>query len=378
MSYAKELPATASEPLSAAERDLTSGLDIQDDAVRRRIRREGIVGLGETFEEGRWTVERLDDLMYRVFTSPAPRFSPFVWSKLLLTTLDQRVFNRQAGRGAFNIGLRHYDLGNDIFRCMLDESMTYTCGYWADAKTLDEAQEAKLDLICRKLDLQPGQHVLDIGCGWGNFARHAARKHGARVTGITVSQEQAALARERCDGLPVEIRLQDYRDVDEVFDHVVSIEMIEAVGRRNLPTFYRVVDRSLKEGGLFVLQAIFGNTLTRTSDRRLDQFILWLLKYIFPDGYLPRSDELIPPRDTDLRIEDWQRYFDDYERTLLAWASRFNDGWDGIADQYDDNFRRRWNFYLHGCAAAFRARLVDVGQIVYTKGGSTRRFAPSR
>lgn len=378
MSYARELPVTASEPLLTAERDLTSGLDIQDETVRRRIRREGIVGLGETYEEGGWTADRLDDLMYRVFTSPAPRLSPFVWSKLLLTALDQRVFNRQAGRGAFNIGLRHYDLGNDLFRCMLDESMTYTCGYWANANTLDEAQEAKLDLICRKLDLQPGQHVLDIGCGWGNFARHAARDYGARVTGITVSREQAVLARERCDGLPVEIRLQDYRDVDEVFDHVVSIEMIEAVGRRNLPTFYRVVDRSLKEGGLFVLQAIFGNTLTRTSDRSLDQFILWLLKYIFPSGYLPRSDELIPPRDTDLRIEDWQRYCEDDERTLLAWASRFNDGWDRIAEQYDEHFRRRWNFYLHGCAAAFRARLVDVGQIIYAKGGSTRRFAPSR
>jgi cyclopropane-fatty-acyl-phospholipid synthase len=378
MSYAKGLPVTASEPPSTAECDLTSGLEIQDDAVRRRIRRDGIVGLGETYEQGRWTADRLDDVMCRIFTSPAPHLSPFAWSKLLLTAFDQRLFNRQAGRGAFNIGRKHYDLGNSLFRCMLDESMTYTCGYWANAKTLDEAQEAKIDLICRKLDLQPHQHVLDIGCGWGNFARHAARNCGARVTGITVSREQADLARERCDGLPVEIRLQDYREIDEVFDHVVSIEMIEAVGRRNLPTFYRVVDRSLKQGGLFVLQVIFGNTLTRTSDRRLDQFILWLLKYIFPNGYLPRSDELVPPRDTDLRIEDWQRYVDDYERTLLAWATRFNDGWDGIADQYDDSFRRRWNFYLHGCAAAFRARLVDVGQIVYAKGGWTSRLAPSR
>jgi cyclopropane-fatty-acyl-phospholipid synthase len=378
MSYPKGLLVTAPEPVSTGKRDLTSDLVIQDDTVRRRIRREGIVGLGEAYEQGHWSADRLDEMMYRIFRSPAPRLSPFVWSKLLLTAFDQRLFNRQTGRGAFNIGRRHYDLGNDLFRCMLDESMTYTCGYWADAETLGEAQEAKLDLICRKLDLQPDQHVLDIGCGWGNFARHAARNYGARITGITVSQEQAVLARERCDGLPVEIRLQDYRDVDEVFDHVVSIEMIEAVGRRNLPTFYRVVDRSLKNGGLFALQVIFGNTLTRTSDRRLDQFILWLLKYIFPDGYLPRSDELVPPRDTDLRIEDWQRYFDDYERTLLAWASRFNDGWDGIAGQYDDNFRRRWNFYLHGCAAAFRARLVDVGQIIYAKGGSTRRFDPSR
>lgn len=353
-------------------------LRIQGKSTRRRIQREGIFGLGETYQDGLWSTDRLDEYMFRVFTSPAPRLSPFVWSRLLLTALDQRIFNRQAGRGAFNIGTEHYDLGNDLFGCMLDSSMSYTCGYWATATSLEQAQEAKLDLICRKLDLQPGQHLLDIGCGWGNLAVHAARRYGVSVTGVTVSNEQAAYARRRCEGLPVEIRLQDYRALHQTFDHVVSIEMIEAVGRKNLPTFFRVVDRCLKDGGLFALQVISGNTLTRTSDRRLDQFVLWLLKYIFPDGYLPRNDELLPPEDTGLRIEDWHRYFDDYDRTLLAWAARFNDGWVRIADQYDERFRHRWNFYLYGCAAAFRAQLIDVGQIVYAKGHSSRRFQPIR
>lgn len=350
----------------------------KDESTRRRIQRDGIYGLGETYEAGLWSTDRLDDYLTELFKNPAQRITHLAWSRLILAAIDKRVFNRQAGRGAFNIGEKHYDLGNDLFRNMLDRSMSYTSGYWASADTLEEAQEAKLDLICRKLDLQPGQRILDIGCGWGNFAEYAARQYGAHVTGVTVSKEQAEFARQRCESLPVEIRLQDYRNLNEQFDHIVSIEMIEAVGRKNLPAYYRVIDRCLRDGGLFVLQVISGNTLTHTSDRGLDQFILWLVRYIFPDGYLPRTDELLPPRNTSLRIEDWHRYYDDYDRTLLAWASRFNENWEHIADQYDERFHRRWNFYLQGCAAIFRAKLIDVSQIVYTKGHATSRYQPVR
>jgi cyclopropane-fatty-acyl-phospholipid synthase len=373
--------------VSPLQCDLTPGVNspmpieyepVFDQSTRRRIQREGIFGLGETYEDGLWSTDHLDEYLVQVFSSPAPRISPLVWSRMILAVLDKRLFNRQAGRGAFNIGEKHYDLGNELFRNMLDSSMSYTSGYWASADTLEQAQHEKLDLICRKLNLQPGQHILDIGCGWGNFAEHASREYGARVTGVTVSKEQAELARKRCENFPVEIRLQDYRELNERFDHVVSIEMIEAVGRKNLPEYYRVVDRCLKDGGLFVLQVISGNTLTQNSDRRLDQFILWLVRYIFPDGYLPRTDELLPPRDTDLKIEDWHRYFDDYEQTLRAWASRFNENWEQIADQYDNQFRRRWNFYLYGCAAIFRAQLIDVSQVVYTKGRTKSRYFPVR
>lgn len=351
------------------------GIVIENDAARRRVERDGIVGLGEAYEAGQWQASDLGDVLHSVLTAP-PRLSPLVWLKLIAAALEQRVLNRQAGRGAFNIGVKHYDLGNDLFRCTLDESMTYTSGYWAEAQTLAEAQTAKLDLLCRKLDIQPGQRVLDIGCGWGNFAHHAADRYGARVTGITVSTEQAALARDRCRGLPVEIRLQDYREIDETFDHVVSIEMIEAVGARNVPTYFRAVDRCLAPGGRFALQVISGDMLSRTSDRAMDQYCLWLLKYIFPDGYLPAEPQLVPPRDTSLRIQDWHRFDDDYERTLLAWADNVAGNWQSIADRYDERFRRRWEFYLYGCAAAFRAGLIDVSQIVYSKGPA--RLEPVR
>ena len=345
------------------------GIQTRDAAVIRRIEREGILGLGETYINGGWTINRLDELMYKVFTTPQPRLSTFVWAKWIASVVDQRLFNRNKGSRAFNIAYQHYDLGNELFRVMLDPSMTYTSGYWANASTLAEAQTAKLELLCRKLQLRPGMTVLDIGCGWGNFAKYAAEHHGVRVTGVTVSKEQAEEARRRCQGLPVEIRIQDYRAVTETFDRVVSIEMIEAVGRKNIAAFYRVVDRCLKDDGLFALQAITGDTCSRTSDRRLDQYILWILKYIFPDGYLPRQSELSACKGTSLRIENWESFGHDYDRTLLAWAQNFESGWDSLKDQYGETFRRRWEFYLYGCAAAFRANLIRVCQIVYSKRG---------
>jgi cyclopropane-fatty-acyl-phospholipid synthase len=351
---------------------------VTDPRALRRIRRLGLFGLGETYMDGSWNVEALDDFLYRIFTSPPAGRSLAVRTRLLLAALTSRLIDRQAGGGAFRIGVEHYDLGNDLFSVMLDRSMTYTCGYWAEASDLDAAQEAKLDILCRKLELQPGMRVLDIGCGWGNFAHHAATHYGVQVTGITVSKEQAALAAERCDGLAVDIRLQDYRSLAETFDRVVSIEMIEAVGRRNLGRFYSIVDACLEPQGLFALQAITGNTLTRTSDRRLDQYILWLAKYIFPDGCLPRTKELTDLGGTSLRVQDWQSFPHDYNRTLLAWADRFNAAWPELATRYGERFKRRWHFYLYGCAAAFRAGLVDVCQIVYSKDRDSTRYSPVR
>lgn len=362
---------TVNEPAGPATPPGQTPWNIQTDdpAVIRRVRREGIVGLGETYIEGGWTTHRLDELLYKVFTTPHDRIPLLVQAKWVASVVDQRLFNRNAGTNAFNIGIEHYDLGNDLFRVMLDPSMTYTSGYWANASTLAEAQEAKLERLCQKLKLRRGLRVLDIGCGWGNFAKLAAERYGVHVTGVTVSKEQAEEARRRCAGLPVDIRLQDYRGVTGTFDRVVSIEMIEAVGRKNLGTFYRTVDRCLNDHGLFALQAITGDTCSRSSDRRFDQYILWILKYIFPDGYLPKQTELAACTGTSLAIESWDSFGHDYDRTLLAWAENFTNGWSELKDKYGDAFRRRWEFYLYGCAAAFRANHLNVCQIVYSKRG---------
>ena len=328
--------------------------------------------------DGFWESGRLDEVMHGLFTGPIQRLSALTRGRMLVAALLPRFIDRQAGSGAYRIGRSHYDLGNDLFKTMLDRSMTYTSGYWAEATDLDGAQEAKLELLCKKLDLQPGMRVLDIGCGWGNFAQHAASRHGVHVTGITVSVEQAEIATERCSGLPVDIQVMDYRNVKDTFDRIASIEMIEAVGRRNIPKFLNVVNRSLADGGLFGLQVITGDMLSRTSDARMDQFVLWLLKYIFPDGYLPRENELSDLDGTSLSIHDWHRFSEDYDRTLMAWAERFNAGWSSIAGRYDERFKRQWNYYLHGCAGAFRAGHIDVQQIIYAKGGQQASRRPVR
>ncbi len=162
---------------------------LEDPRVHDHYSKRGLLGLGESYMDGDWEARHLDELMCEVFRSPAQRLSPLAKARLMMAAFIPRFIDQQAGPGAFRIGRDHYDLGNDLFKVMLDESMTYTSGYWADADTLEEAQEAKLELLCRKLDLRPGMRVLDIGCGWGNFAHHAASRHGVLVTGLTVSRE---------------------------------------------------------------------------------------------------------------------------------------------------------------------------------------------
>src|SRR5690606_7912090 len=178
------------------------------------------LGLGEAYMDGWWDCQALDEFICRALRAQLDNQTRTLRDSLL--TFHSLVANLQSQTRAWVVGERHYDLDNRLYECMLDRSMTYTCGYWRTASNLEQAQEHKLDLICRKLDLQPGQRVLDIGCGWGSFAEFAARRYGVRVVGVTISREQAELARQRCAGLPVEIRLQDYRDVDEHFDHIVS------------------------------------------------------------------------------------------------------------------------------------------------------------
>lgn len=341
------------------------------------LRRGGLYELGESYMRGEWDVPDLVGLMRHVFVQSS--FIPVKHAKLsprfIKFIVSDRLRNSQIREGAYEVGRRHYDLGNDLFSAMLDrETMTYTCGYWKDATTLEEAQVAKIDLLCRKLRLQPGMRVLDIGCGWGNFARYAAKNCGVSVVGLTVSKEQASLARKRCEGLDVDIVLEDYRNYRGVFDRVVSIEMIEAVGRKNMSGFFAMVRRSLKPQGLFALQAISAETFSRYSSVPLDQYILWLQKRIFPNGYLPNIDHLTAPSKHGMVIEDVHNFSFDYALTLRAWFERFTVAWPELAHAYDETFRRMWTYYLRGCEALFRERMVQLFQIVYSKGGEPEGY----
>lgn len=322
--------------------------------------------------KGEWETADLPELMRLLVTGDrrVPVTLKKISPRFLGYFIKDRVWNAQVGRGAYEVAERHYDLGNDLFSRMLDKgTMTYTCGYWRQAHNLEEAQAHKIDLLCKKLKLKPGMRVLDIGCGWGNFAAFAARNYGVSVTGLTVSKEQAALARERCKGLDVEIILEDYQNYTGTFDRVVSIEMIEAVGRKNIPTFFKMVERCLVDRGLFALQVISAETFTTHSAPALDQFILWLQRRIFPNGYLPSFGQLVDPARRGLVIEDLHNFSADYAKTLHAWDVNFQAAWPDLKEKYGESFRKMWLYYLNGCEALFNARMVQLYQIVYSKGG---------
>jgi cyclopropane-fatty-acyl-phospholipid synthase len=327
----------------------------------QKVLNERSLGLGESYMDGWWDCEQLDEFFYRLLKSRIESQIRDNW-RLLFRVLFAKVINLQSTGRAFQIGKRHYDLGNELFRNMLDERMVYSCAYWKDAKTLSQAQENKLELVCRKICLQPGMKVLDIGCGWGSFARYAAEKHQVSVVGITVSQEQVGLGRKNCEGLPVDIRLQDYRDVTEEFDRIVSLGMIEHVGYKNYRTYMRVVNRYLKDDGLFLLHTIGGNTSVTNTDP-------WLDKYIFPNGMLPSISQIGKSIEGLFVMEDWHNFSADYDKTLMSWYRNFVSNWDKIKSGYDERFFRLWKYYLLSCAGAFRARKNQLWQIVLSKTG---------
>jgi cyclopropane-fatty-acyl-phospholipid synthase len=240
--------------------------------------------------------------------------------------------------------------------------LNYSCGYWAKAKTLDEAQEAKMELICRKIGLQPGMTVLDIGCGWGGFAKYAAEKYGVTIHGITVSREQVKFATEFCQGLDVTIELKDYRDLDGRYDRIVSVGMFEHVGSKNYRTYMEVVHRCLEEDGLFLLHTIGMNYSVSSNDT-------WLEKYIFPNSMIPSAKQITSAAEGLFVIEDWHSFGQYYDNTLMAWYKNFTKNWDKLKDAYDERFYRMWTYYLLSCAGSFRARKNQLWQIVFSKKG---------
>jgi cyclopropane-fatty-acyl-phospholipid synthase len=326
-----------------------------------RVLAGGSLALGESFMDGWWSCPALDCFFDKILSS---RLDKQVKKnrQLLWAAIKAKLINVQRSSQAYVIGERHYDIGNLLFKNMLDRRMIYSCAFWDKAETLDQAQADKLDLICRKIGLQPGMSVLDIGCGWGGFARWAAEKYNAKVHGITVSREQVTYAQEHCRGLDVSIELQDYRKLDRTFDRIVSIGMFEHVGVRNYRTFMQVVHHCLKDDGLFLLHTIAGNTSVNTTDK-------WLGKYIFPNSMLPSARQITKASEGLLYLEDWHSIGPHYDKTLLAWHRNFTRNWDRLADRYDERFYRMWTYYLLSSAGSFRSRRNQVWQIVYSKKG---------
>jgi len=335
-------------------------LRVHDEQFYSRVVAHGSLGLGESYMDGWWDSDDLDGLLTRLLAVHVDQRVRGLDDVLLW--LKAAVVNLQRGRRAYAVGERHYDIGNDLFERMLGRRLVYSCAYWREAADLDAAQAAKLDLVCRKLGLAPGQRVLDIGCGWGEALKFAAERYGVSGVGLTVSHEQADYARELCRGLPVEIRLQDYREIDERFDRIYSIGMFEHVGVRNYRTYFETVRRNLAEGGLSLLHTIGANVSTNHTDP-------WIEKYIFPNSMLPSAAQIAQASEGLFVIEDWHNFGADYDRTLQAWRDNVEAAWPELADRYDERFRRMWRFYLAGSMASFRTRQIQLWQLVMSPDG---------
>ena len=338
-------------------------IQVHNENIYRRVFSQGALGLGESYMDGWWDVKNLDEFFTKIFSSEAQNSVEKSFSNILLI-LRAKISNLQGMGRAKEVGKKHYDIGNEIYKEMLDKRMIYSCGYWKNAKTLDESQEDKLELICKKLKLKKGMKVLDIGCGWGGFAKYATERYGVKVVGITISKEQAKLAKENVKGLPIEIRIQDYRDVNEKFDVIVSIGMFEHVGYKNYRTYFKKVSELLNDGGITLLHTIGRNKSVHMGDP-------WTHKYIFPNGMLPSPSQIANAFEGLLVLEDWHNFSLDYDKTLMEWYKNFKNAWPMLKkkypNKYDNRFYRMWEFYLMISAGGFRGRHHRLWQIVLTK-----------
>lgn len=337
-------------------------IQVHNDKFFNRVLAEGTLGFGESYMDGWWDCEALDEMLFRAIRSRLGERMP--WNlRTAAAILRALVFNLQDKKGAQRVAREHYDLGNDFFQAMLDPAMQYSCGYFEGTSSLAEAQEKKLDLICRKLGLREGMRLLDIGCGWGGLARHAAQHHGCSVVGVTISREQQIFARTACDGLPVEIRLQDYRDLSGCFDRIVSVGMMEHVGHKNHRLFMETAARCLSDDGLFLCHTI-GDTLTKAHSDP------WIERYIFPHSLLPSGAQVLRSAERLFVLEDLHNFGAHYDPTLMAWENNFRAVWPQFEARYGNRFYRMWRFYLLSCAAAFRARSIELFQFVFSKHGT--------
>lgn len=334
---------------------------VHDDRFYKRILRDGSLALGESYVDGWWDCENLDQFIDRTLRAGLDK-TVQKNARYLMLSLQARILNFQNIKKATEVGERHYDIGNDLYQAMLDKRMQYTCAYWKDAKTLDQAQENKLKLVCEKIQLKPGMKVLELGCGWGGFARYASENYDAEITGVTVSKEQVSLGMELCRGLPVSIKKQDYRTVTGQYDAVVSIGIMEHIGYKNYRTYMEVANRCMKDDGIAFIHTIGANVSSSTAEP-------FTHKYIFPNGMLPSISQIGAALEDIFVMEDWHNFGPDYDRTLMAWDYNFKKAWPQLKEKYGERFYRMWEYYLLTCAGAFRARDQQLWQIILTKKG---------
>jgi len=335
-----------------------------------RVVREKNLGLGESYMDGWWECGQPDEMICRLLCSGLED-KVRVGLRYQLRLLPAVLFNLQSSSRARKIAEHHYDLGNDLFFSFLDPYNQYSCGYFQDTDDLNRAQEKKLELTCKKLNLNASDHLLDIGCGWGGLAKYAAERFGCTVTGVNISTEQLEYAKKFCRGLPVHFQDCDYRAIEGHFDKIVSVGMFEHVGQKNYRAFMKKVRRCLKDEGIFLLHTIGGNTSRIGCDP-------WITRYIFPNGMLPSTAQISRAVENLFVIEGWHNLGPHYDRTLMAWNRNFQKAWPRLEKKFNGRFKRMWEYYLLSCAGAFRARSIQVWQIVMTPYGVGASQPPCR
>ena len=337
-------------------------IQVHNELFYSRVLSGKSLGLGESYMDGWWDCESLDQFCYQMLRGRIDKQVKVKNPAFLAHVLKAYFLNAQSKKRAYIVGEEHYDTGNDLFSLMLDQRMNYSCGYWENADNLDQAQINKLDLVCRKLHLKPGMKVLEIGCGWGGFAKYAAENYGVSVHGVTVSKEQMEYAERSCIGLETRFELKDYRELNTKYDAIVSIGMFEHVGYKNYRNYMEVAQRCLEGEGLFLLHTIGRNTPSRSTDP-------WTNKYIFPNGMIPSPAQISKSLQGLFVVEDWHNFGQYYDPTLMAWNENFQKNYESLKDKYDQRFKRMWEYYLLMCAGTFRCRRNQLWQLVLSKKG---------
>ena len=352
-------------------------IQVKNDRFFRRSLR-GSLGFGESYMEGDWDVGSIDALFRRIIRYDISDSLMVMLNRLRLD-LKSRLTNMQSRIGSRAIAETHYDLDHRLYELFLGPWNQYTCCFYDKATTLEEAEVEKLEMVCNKLDLQPGDRVMDIGCGWGGFAKYAAETRGCHVTGVSISVEQIAYARKYTAGLPVDIIECDYRDLpkryeDGSFDKVVIIGMIEHVGYKNYRHLFEVVHRMLNDVGLFLLHTIGNSTVTTVVDP-------WIEKYIFRNSMAPAASQLTHAMEMLFTLQDWENYGHYYPSTLAHWQERFEANWPRIeaietANRFDERFRRMFNYYFLSCKAGFETEDILLWHLVMSKAGCRQTVYP--
>ncbi len=350
----------------------TATIELNNYRFARSLVVGGDIGMAEAYIRGDWTTPDLAQLLYLFCLNEDLVESAFAGS--MLVRLCRRALHhlrRNTRHGSRHNIHKHYDLGNDFFAAWLDSSMTYSSALFAaETADLPAAQQHKYEQLAKAIELQPGQSVLEIGCGWGGFAEFAAKTYDASVLALTISREQHEFARRRIHeaGLAekVEVRLQDYRDQDGRFDRIASIEMIEAVGEQFWPAYFNQLNQRLKPGGLAGIQAITVRDELFGSYRQRVDFIQ---RYIFPGGMLPSANILRSLGERfEMPVIRERAFGQDYAKTLALWRDNFSRAWTDLTSiGFDEPFRRLWEYYLCYCEAGFRAGKIDVGQLVFAR-----------